>query len=97
VLISHDQAFLNNVVEETIILRNKTLEYFEGTPAAFEVNERKRAKQLTSAQESLDKKREHVGRVLSPSYCFHILGRSRSRSNKAKKAPRKLGMKTGVH
>ncbi|KAJ7749252.1 P-loop containing nucleoside triphosphate hydrolase protein [Mycena olivaceomarginata] len=60
VLISHDQAFLNNVVEETIILRNKTLEYFEGTPAAFEVNERKRAKQLTSAQESLDKKREHI-------------------------------------
>ncbi|KAJ6539742.1 P-loop containing nucleoside triphosphate hydrolase protein [Mycena capillaripes] len=60
VLISHDQEFLNNVVEETIILRNKTLEYFEGTPAAFEVNERKKAKQLTSAQETLDKKREHI-------------------------------------
>ncbi|KAF7352440.1 Iron complex transport system ATP-binding protein [Mycena venus] len=60
VLISHDQDFLNNVVEETIILRNKKLEYFEGTPAAFEVNERKRAKQLTGAQEALDKKREHI-------------------------------------
>ncbi|KAF7355682.1 Iron complex transport system ATP-binding protein [Mycena sanguinolenta] len=60
VLISHDQDFLNNVVEETIILRNKKLEYFEGTPAAFETNERKKAKQLTSAQEALDKKREHV-------------------------------------
>ncbi|KAK7062089.1 iron complex transport system ATP-binding protein [Favolaschia claudopus] len=60
VLISHDQAFLNNVVEESIILRNKQLEYFEGTPAAFEVNERKRAKQLTGAQEALDKKREHI-------------------------------------
>jgi ABC-type sulfate/molybdate transport systems ATPase subunit len=66
VLISHDQDFLNNVVEETIILRNKTLKYFEGTPAAFDVNERKEAKRLTSAQEALDKKREHVrhcGRV----------------------------------
>ncbi|KAJ6515472.1 P-loop containing nucleoside triphosphate hydrolase protein [Mycena sanguinolenta] len=60
VLISHDQDFLNNVVEETIILRNKKLEYFEGTPAAFEANERKKAKQLTSAQEALDKKREHI-------------------------------------
>ncbi|KAF8213955.1 P-loop containing nucleoside triphosphate hydrolase protein [Mycena galopus ATCC 62051] len=60
VLISHDQDFLNNVVEETIILRNKKLEYFEGTPAVFEVNERKKAKQLTSAQETLDKKREHI-------------------------------------
>ncbi|KAJ7853880.1 P-loop containing nucleoside triphosphate hydrolase protein [Mycena leptocephala] len=57
VLISHDQDFLNNVVEESIILRNKTLEYFEGTPAAFEVNERKKAKKLTGAQEALDKKR----------------------------------------
>ncbi|KAJ7126423.1 P-loop containing nucleoside triphosphate hydrolase protein [Mycena crocata] len=60
VLISHDQDFLNNVVEETIILRNNKLEYFEGTPAAFEVNERKKKKQLTSAQETLDKKREHI-------------------------------------
>ncbi|KAJ7228264.1 P-loop containing nucleoside triphosphate hydrolase protein [Mycena pura] len=60
VLVSHDQEFLNNVVEETIILRNKTLEYFEGTPAAFEVNERKKRKQLAGAQEALDKKREHI-------------------------------------
>ncbi|KAF7332392.1 Iron complex transport system ATP-binding protein [Mycena kentingensis (nom. inval.)] len=60
VLISHDQAFLNNVVEETIILRNNKLEYFEGTPAAFEVAERKKAKHLTSTQEALDRKREHI-------------------------------------
>ncbi|KAJ7498543.1 P-loop containing nucleoside triphosphate hydrolase protein [Mycena latifolia] len=60
VLISHDQDFLNNVVEETIILRNRKLEYFEGTPAAFEVNERKEKKRLTGAQEVLDKKREHI-------------------------------------
>ncbi|KAJ7098765.1 P-loop containing nucleoside triphosphate hydrolase protein [Mycena belliarum] len=59
-LISHDQDFLNNVVEETIILRNKKLEYFEGTPAAFEANERKERKRITGAQEVLDKKREHI-------------------------------------
>nr|GAT52830.1 iron complex transport system ATP-binding protein [Mycena chlorophos] len=60
VLISHDQAFLNHVVEETIILRNNKLEYFEGTPAAFEVAERKKAKHLTGMQEALDRKREHI-------------------------------------
>jgi ATP-binding cassette subfamily F protein 3 len=62
VLISHDQDFLNNVVEETIILRNKTLRYFEGTPAAFEANERKERKRLIRAKEGLDKKKEHVRR-----------------------------------
>lgn len=60
VVISHDIAFLNNVVEETIILRNQELRYFEGTPAAFEINEKKQFKRATSDQAALDKKRAHV-------------------------------------
>ncbi|KAI0343208.1 P-loop containing nucleoside triphosphate hydrolase protein [Trametopsis cervina] len=60
VLTSHDQVFLNNVVEETIILRDKTLKYFEGTPRAFEIDERKRRKASTKQQEALDKKKEHI-------------------------------------
>lgn len=31
VLVSHDADLLENVVEETIVLRNKTLKYFEGS------------------------------------------------------------------
>lgn len=61
VVISHDIAFLNNVVEETIVLRNQTLRYFEGTPAAFEVHEKKEYLRSTSDQAALDKKRAHVG------------------------------------
>ena len=60
VLTSHDQVFLNNVVEETIILRDKTLKYFEGTPRAHEIDERKRYKAAVKQQEALDKKKEHV-------------------------------------
>lgn len=67
VLISHDQDFLNRVVVETIVLRNKKLVYFEGTPAAFEVNERKERKRLTGAQAALDKKRDHAS-------CFYSAG-----------------------
>ena len=52
VLTSHDQVFLNNVVEETIILRDRTLRYFEGTPRAFEVDERKRRKALSHHSDS---------------------------------------------
>jgi ATPase subunit of ABC transporter with duplicated ATPase domains len=57
---SHDQVFLNNVVEETILIRNKTLKYFEGTPRAYEINERKLCRALIKNKEALDKKRENA-------------------------------------
>lgn len=60
VVTSHDTAFLSAVVEETIILRNQQLRYFEGTPAAFEVNEKKEYLRATRDQAALDKKRMHV-------------------------------------
>lgn len=60
VVVSHDQSFLSAVVEETIILRNTSLRYFEGTPTAFEVNERKESKRMLGAKEALDKTRDHV-------------------------------------
>ncbi|SCZ97244.1 BZ3500_MvSof-1268-A1-R1_Chr4-2g07084 [Microbotryum saponariae] len=64
VLISHDQEFLNSVVEETIVLRNQNLKYFDGTPAAFELNERKERKKLIGQKEALDRKKEHVSSIL---------------------------------
>ncbi|KAL0956788.1 hypothetical protein HGRIS_002907 [Hohenbuehelia grisea] len=64
VLTSHDQVFLNNVVDETVILREKTLRYFEGTPRAFEIDERKRHKAAVKTQGALDKKKEHIERSI---------------------------------
>ncbi|TCD63191.1 hypothetical protein EIP91_005858 [Steccherinum ochraceum] len=60
VLTSHDQVFLNNVVEETIILRDKNLRYFEGTPRAFEIDFKKRRKASIKQQSALDKKKAHI-------------------------------------
>jgi ATP-binding cassette subfamily F protein 3 len=60
VLTSHDQIFLDNVVEETIIIRNSALEYFEGTPHAMEVAERKERLGKEKQQRALDKKKSHV-------------------------------------
>ena len=60
VAISHDQTFLSNVVEETIILRNQKLIAFDGTPAQQQLEEKKEARRLLGAKEALDKKRAHV-------------------------------------
>ncbi len=60
VVTSHDQVFLNSVVEETILLRDKTLRYFEGTPRAYELDEKKKRKTAIKSQNALDKRKEHV-------------------------------------
>ncbi|KAJ7223921.1 P-loop containing nucleoside triphosphate hydrolase protein [Mycena rebaudengoi] len=96
VLISHDQDFLNNVVEETIILRNKTLKYFEGTPAAFDVNERKEAKRLTSTQEALDKKREHVEKSIQQGMASAKKTGDDNRQRMVKSRQKKLDERWGV-
>ncbi|KAJ7831894.1 P-loop containing nucleoside triphosphate hydrolase protein [Mycena leptocephala] len=96
VLISHDQDFLNNVVEESIILRNKTLEYFEGTPAAFEVNERKKAKKLTGAQEALDKKREHIEKSIQQGIASAKKTGDENRQRMVKSRQKKLDERWGA-
>lgn len=66
VLVSHDQEFLSKVVEESIILRHGKLHYFEGTPAAFELNEKKKRRGLMNLQAKLDRKKDHVN-----AYCIY--------------------------
>ncbi|KDQ27465.1 hypothetical protein PLEOSDRAFT_51211 [Pleurotus ostreatus PC15] len=64
VVTSHDQVFLNSVVEETILLRDKTLRYFEGTPRAYELDEKKKRKTAIKSQNALDKRKEHIERSI---------------------------------
>jgi ATP-binding cassette, subfamily F, member 3 len=60
VLTSHDRAFLDNVVEETVSLRNKKLHYFEGSPSAMELNAKKESRMLDTKQAALNKRKEHA-------------------------------------
>ncbi|KAF7302027.1 Iron complex transport system ATP-binding protein [Mycena indigotica] len=96
VLISHDQAFLNNVVEETIILRNNKLEYFEGTPAAFEVAERKKAKHLTGMQEAQDRKREHIEKSIQQGISSAKKTGDENRQKMVKSRQKKLDERWGM-
>ncbi|KAJ7068669.1 P-loop containing nucleoside triphosphate hydrolase protein [Mycena amicta] len=96
VLISHDQAFLNNVVEETIVLRNNKLEYFEGTPAAFEVAERKKTKYLTGMQEALDRKREHIEKSIQQGISSAKKTGDENRQKMVKSRQKKLDERWGM-
>jgi ATP-binding cassette subfamily F protein 3 len=61
VITSHDQEFLDNVVEETIYIRDQKLRYFDGTPTALQVEEKKKARKMKTMSDAMDKKKEHVG------------------------------------
>ncbi|ORX38729.1 P-loop containing nucleoside triphosphate hydrolase protein [Kockovaella imperatae] len=60
VITSHDQAFLDNIAERTVVLRRKKLLYFEGTPSSMQDAEMKKRLNRIKTQAALDKKKEHV-------------------------------------
>ncbi|KAL7414181.1 P-loop containing nucleoside triphosphate hydrolase protein [Mrakia frigida] len=60
VITSHDQDFLDNVVDETVYIRGKTLRYFEGTPRQLEIHERKEKRKNEKAMGAMDKKKAHI-------------------------------------
>ncbi|KAG8945886.1 hypothetical protein FRC04_012246 [Tulasnella sp. 424] len=65
VVISHDRDFLDAITEELIVLRNKTLTYFDGNPsqhARFTLNQRK---WLSRMKESQDKKKEAMEKTIA--------------------------------
>lgn len=68
VLTSHDQAFLDAVAEETIVIRHKQLRYFAGNPSAFYVEERKGRKRTRGQMEALQRKKDHVRPI--PSFLY---------------------------
>ncbi|BGO96387.1 iron complex transport system ATP-binding protein [Rhodosporidium toruloides NP11] [Rhodotorula toruloides] len=96
VIVSHDQAFLTAVVEETIILRNQAFTYFEGTPAAYEVEERKKAKRMTTQKEALDKKREHVEKSIQRGIASAKKTGDENRQRMVKSRQKKLDERWGL-
>ncbi|BGP31559.1 hypothetical protein JCM10296v2_003331 [Rhodotorula toruloides] len=96
VIVSHDQAFLTAVVEETIIIRNQAFVYFEGTPAAFEVEERKKAKRMTTQKEALDKKREHVEKSIQRGIASAKKTGDENRQRMVKSRQKKLDERWGL-
>ncbi|KAM0747556.1 P-loop containing nucleoside triphosphate hydrolase protein [Meredithblackwellia eburnea MCA 4105] len=96
VLISHDQEFLNNTVEETIVLRHKGLKYFEGTPRAFEIEERKERRRKGRQVEALEKKREHIEKSIQSGMASAKKTGDENRQRMVKSRQKKLDERWGA-
>ncbi|KAI9714517.1 MAG: hypothetical protein M1820_000478 [Bogoriella megaspora] len=55
VIVSHDRDFIDNVCESIILLKDKTLEYFNGNLTAYEEDLKSRRQNLVQMKESQDK------------------------------------------
>ncbi|KAH7107697.1 P-loop containing nucleoside triphosphate hydrolase protein [Auriculariales sp. MPI-PUGE-AT-0066] len=60
VLVAHDRDFLDNVSDETIILKDRQLKYFEGSLTNYERDLKKKRKYLRRMQDGLDKRKDAI-------------------------------------
>ncbi|KAK4049385.1 hypothetical protein OIV83_004118 [Microbotryomycetes sp. JL201] len=96
VLVSHDQEFLSNIVDETIVLRDASLRYFEGNPAAFQLEERKKYRAALKTRDALDRKREHIEKSIQQAASSARKTGDENKQRMAKSRQRKLDERFGV-
>ena len=59
-LVSHVRSFLNGVVQDTILFRNRTLEYFRGNYDHYLQCQEEKAAFAERMQDSIDRKKAHL-------------------------------------
>ncbi|KAG8737784.1 hypothetical protein FRC10_007811 [Ceratobasidium sp. 414] len=64
-LVAHDRAFLDQVTQETIILREQKLTYHEGAISACERAAAKKRKSQVRMQDAMDKKRDLIEKSIA--------------------------------
>lgn len=60
VIVSHDRAFINNVITDTVYLTNRTLLYYKGNYDTFMKTREEQLKQQKKEYEANKEKREHM-------------------------------------
>jgi len=58
VIVSHDRAFLNQVVDEIIVFKNKTLRYFSGNYDTYELAYEEEQLHKQRQKETIEKKKQ---------------------------------------
>ncbi|KAJ3404710.1 hypothetical protein HDV05_007032 [Chytridiales sp. JEL 0842] len=59
-IVSHDRAFLNELVEEIIVMKDHSLSYHVGNYDTYIQNKEEKLKRDTKWQDALDRKRAHI-------------------------------------
>ncbi|EGD91913.2 hypothetical protein H112_00517 [Trichophyton rubrum D6] len=96
VVVSHDRAFLNNICEELIILRDKTLTYFKGNVSAYEQDRESQKLYWGRMKEAQERQTAHIENTIKNNM---KIGKKTGDDNKlrmAKSRQKKLDDRMGV-
>lgn len=96
VVTSHDQTFLDHIAQETVVLKNETLKYFDGTPTNYQIEEKKERRNLVKQQAALDKKKEHIQASISQGMAAARKTGDDNKGKMAKSRQKKLDERFGV-
>ncbi|EZF34717.1 hypothetical protein H109_00296 [Trichophyton interdigitale MR816] len=96
VVVSHDRAFLNNICEELIILKDKTLTYFKGNVSAYEQDRESQKLYWGRMKEAQERQTAHIENTIKNNM---KIGKKTGDDNKlrmAKSRQKKLDDRMGV-
>jgi ATP-binding cassette, subfamily F, member 3 len=96
VVVAHDREFIDAIAQETIILRNKTLSYFDGNLTESERHTRAERKGKIRMKEAMDKKKAAIEKSIEMGMKSAKKTGDENRARMAKSRQRKLDERWGM-
>jgi ATP-binding cassette subfamily F protein 3 len=95
-VVAHDREFIDAIAEETIILRKKTLTYFDGNLTESERHTRTERKGKIRMKEAMDKKKSAIEKSIEMGVRSAKKTGDENRARMAKSRKKKLEERWGV-
>jgi ATPase subunit of ABC transporter with duplicated ATPase domains len=95
-VISHDREFINNVTQETIVLKDRKLEYFKGNLSEYERDRRARQLHLIRIKEASDRQKEHFQNTIAENIRQGKKTGDTNRLRQAKSRKKRVEERTGM-
>lgn len=96
VVVSHDRAFLDNVCEELIVLRNQKLSYFRGTLSEYENNRGERKLYMMRMKAAIERQKEHMQKTIAENIKQGKKTGDQNRLKQAKSRQKRVDERTGM-
>jgi ATPase subunit of ABC transporter with duplicated ATPase domains len=95
-VISHDREFMNNVTQETIILREQKLESFKGNLSEYEKNRKAKKVHRLRLKEASDRQKEHFQNTIAENIRQGKKSGDDNRLRQAKSRKKRVEERTGM-
>jgi ATPase subunit of ABC transporter with duplicated ATPase domains len=95
-VISHDRAFMNNVTEETIIIREQKLESFKGNLSEYEKDRKARKLHKLRLKEASERQKEHFQNTIAENIRQGKKTGDENRLRQAKSRKKRVEERTGM-